>query len=169
MQFPDISKYLPSGSWAVVGAAATRLYMPERATNDIDILIRAEDSAMVREHLERMGAVYQSKLSIGGSSWILPDGFPLDVIEGQETWVSQAIAEAQKNRGAEGFPILPMPYLILMKFQASRVQDIADISRMLGQATENQLNEVRTVFTTWLPSEAEDLESLILLGQMETE
>jgi hypothetical protein len=54
-----------------------------------------------------------------------------------------------------------------MKFQASRVQDLADITRMLGQANETQLQRVRAVFARWLPDAQEDLESLTLLGQLE--
>ena len=75
--------------------------------------------------------------------------------------------EAQTNRDGQGLPVLPLPYLILMKFRASRAQDVADITRMLGQAGEVQLNAVREVFERWLPGNDEDLESLIALGQLE--
>src|SRR5262249_9559569 len=154
---------------AAVGAAATRLYMPERVTNDLDILIRAEDATRVREQLVQAGAIYQAELSIGGSSWMLPNRFPLDVIECREGWGTQAVTEAQTNRDSSGMPVLPLPYLVLMKFQASRVQDLADITRMLGQADEEQRNAVRAAFARWLPDETEDLESLIALGQLEME
>jgi hypothetical protein len=167
MQFPDLTPLFASLPWAVVGAAATRLYMPERATNDLDILISAQDGAAAREKLAQAGAKYQGELSIGGSSWLLPDGFPLDVLECEELWAKTALAAAQSNRGAQGMPILPLPYLVLMKFQASRVQDLADITRMLGQASEEQLAAVRTAFAQWFPDEGEDLESLITLGQLE--
>lgn len=167
MQFPDVTAFLAAFPWAAVGAAATRLYMPERATNDLDILVRAEDAARVRDHLTQAGATSQAERSIGGSSWILPDGFPLDVIGCREDWAEKALNEAQTNRDATGMPVLPLPYLVLMKFQASRVQDLADITRMLGQASEEQRAAVRAVFARWLPDEKEDLESLITLGQLE--
>jgi hypothetical protein len=169
MQFPDLTAYLAPVLWAAVGAAATRLYMPERATNDMAILIRAEDAARMREQLAQAGAIYQAELSIGGSSWALPDGFPLDVIECREGWAMQALTEAQTNRDASGMRVLPLPYLVLTKFQASRVQDLADITRMLGQASEEQRSAVRIAFARWLPDETEDLESLIALGQLEME
>jgi hypothetical protein len=54
-----------------------------------------------------------------------------------------------------------------MKFQAGRVQDVADITRMLGQAREETLAAVRRLFTALLPEEMADLESLIALGQLE--
>jgi hypothetical protein len=55
-----------------------------------------------------------------------------------------------------------------MKFESGRAQDIADITRMLGQATPEQLATVRAVFKQWrTPDETEDLESLISLGRLE--
>jgi hypothetical protein len=167
MQFPDPAAILEPLRWVVVGAAAARMYMPERATNDLDILIRATDAEAARAKLKAAGAVYRSELTIGGSSWTLPDGFPLDVIEGHESWIETALDEAQTNRGPQGMPILSLPYLVLTKFEASRVQDLADMTRMLGQASEEQIDAVRAVFRQWLPDETEDLESLITLGQLE--
>ena len=167
LKFPDLTALLHGVNWAVIGAAATRLYMPERLTNDLDILIDIADSKAVRQRLTQSGATYRAELSIGGSSWTLADGFPLDVLEGRDEWIPAALAAAQTNRGLDGAPVLPLAYLVLMKFRASRVQDIADVSRMLGQAPENQLKEVRDVFTRFQADDAEDLESLILLGQLE--
>ena len=63
--------------------------------------------------------------------------------------------------------MLPLPYLVLMKFQAGRVQDVADITRMLGQTRAETLAAVRRLFTALLPEEMADLESLIALGQLE--
>ena len=54
-----------------------------------------------------------------------------------------------------------------MKFESGRVQDLADVARMLGQADAAMLVAVRQVFTRYLPNEIDDLESLIILGQME--
>jgi len=167
LRFPDLAPILSPIRWAVVGAAAARLYMAERMTDDLDILVRAQDIADVRNRLTRVGATHQGKLGIGRSSWILADGFPLDVIECREEWAETALAEAQVNRDAEGMPILPLQFLVLMKFLASRMQDLADIARMLGQASEEQRASVRAAFAQWLPAETEDLESLIVLGQME--
>ena len=38
---------------------------------------------------------------------------------------------------------------------------------MLGQASESQLEEVRLIFAQFQPEDAEDIESLIMLGQLE--
>ena len=54
-----------------------------------------------------------------------------------------------------------------MKYRAGRLQDTADVGRMLGQATEHQLAAVRALFETWAPGDLGDFESLIRLGQLE--
>jgi len=38
--------------FVVVGGVATRLYMPERMTLDLNILVRAEDARLVSQDLE---------------------------------------------------------------------------------------------------------------------
>ena len=168
--FPDLSGVL-SVPWATVGAAATRLYMPERMTQDFDILVSDADAGAARTQLQNAGFVYSGELSIGGSSWKSPqNGFPLDVLEGSEAWCKEAVAEAQTNRDAQNLPVLPLPYLVLMKFNASRSQDIGDLTRMLGQAAPEGLARVRQVFARYVSeSDRDDLESLVMLGKMELE
>lgn len=167
VKFPDLTTVLHPIPWAVIGAVATRLYMPERTTRDLDILVRTEDKEQVHQRLKRAGFKYQGELAAVGSSWLSPDGIPVDAVERSEPWFARGIIEAQENRDQQGLPILPLPYLVLMKFQSGRVQDIADVARMLGQATEDMLNLVRELFKKVQPEELEDLESLIQLGQLE--
>jgi hypothetical protein len=168
MQWPDLTDILTPIHWAVVGAAATRLYMPERMTQDFDIAIAVQEAELVRRKLAVAGYVRTGELSIGGSRWQSPDGLQIDVIEGHDAWWPQALAEAQHNRDEQGLPILPFPYLILMKFNASRTIDLGDITRMLGLASEANHEQVRTLFRRYAPADLDDLESLILLGKLET-
>jgi hypothetical protein len=167
MVWPDLSPILAPIPWAVVGAAATRLYMPERATQDFDVAISVRDAQAARQKLAAADFVQQGDLSIGGSTWLTPDGQSVDLIEGNETWWATALSEAQTNRDAQGLPILPLRYLVLMKFQAGRVQDFADITRMLGQASDAELDGVRGLFKQHTPADMPDLESLITLGKLE--
>ena len=166
-QFPDLKPVLTDIRWAVVGGVATRLYMPERATLDLDIVVSLEDREGVRRRLTEAGFQHDSDLSVGGSSWTGPGGSSLDVVEMEAPWLDYALAEAQHNRDASGMPVLPLAYLVLMKFLAGRVQDLADVTRMLGQADGEMLESVRQVFREHLPDDIDDLESLIVLGQME--
>ena len=167
MHFPDLTSVLHPIPWAVVGAVAARMYMPERMTQDLDIVVRLADAPTVRQKLTTAGFQYSGELAIAGASWMTPDGRSIDVLESAEPWLAQALTEAQQNRDAQGLPVVPLPYLVLMKFQAGRVQDVADITRMLGQAREEMLAAVRRLFTALLPAEMADLESLIARGQLE--
>jgi hypothetical protein len=169
LRFPDLTSILAGVPWAITGAAGTRLYMPERMTRDLDILVSKDDSLLVQQRFDEAGAEYKGALSIGGRSWSLTNGFPVDVIESDEAWVVDALRAARHNLDPQGMPVLPLEYQVLMKFRASRVQDLADISRMLGQATDDQLEATRNVFTQWAPKDMDDLESLIALGRLETE
>lgn len=166
-QWIDLTSVLSPIDWAVVGAVATRHYMPERMTQDLDIAVAVADSAEARRKLKEAGFVYQGELSLGGSSWTAPDGTSVAAVEGtEEGWVN-AIAEAQSHRDAQGLPILPLRYLVLLKFRAGRVQDLADVTRMLGQADDESLAAARHLFAHYAPNDREDLESLIALGKLE--
>jgi len=167
VQWPDLTLILTPIHWAVVGAAATRLYMPERMTQDFDIAIAVQEAELVRRKLAGAGYVRTGELSIGGSRWQSPDRLQIDVIEGHDAWWPQALAEAQSNHDEQGLPILPFAYLVLMKFNASRTIDLGDITRMLGLASQANHEQVRTLFRLYAPADLEDLESLILLGKLE--
>ncbi len=169
MRWPDLSQALGRLPWAVTGAAATRLYMPERSTQDLDVVVLAKDVAEVRRRLEAAGYALKGELAIGGSAWTAPDGTPVDVIEGREAWWPQALAEAAGNRDAQGLPVLTLPYLVLMKLLAGRVQDVADVARMLGHAAEDAIASVRAVIAAHAADLLEDLESLITLGKLEAQ
>ena len=167
MVWLDLTSILSPIRWAVIGAVAARLYMPERLTHDLDIVIEAMDGPQARRKLLAAGFTYQGELSIGGSSWMMSDGKWMDMLEGDNAWWADAIAEAQTNRDGQGLPVIPLRYLTLMKFQAGRVQDIADVTRILGQASASTLNAVRTLFAEYAPEDVDDLESLIELGRLE--
>lgn len=167
MRVPDLTGVLRPLSWAVVGAVAARLYMPERATQDLDIAVGAQDAAEARRRLAEAGFAHLGELSIGGSSWRSPEGVVVDVLEVSAGWFRQGLAEAADNRDAQGLPVLPLPYLVLMKFQAGRVQDLADVTRMLGQADGEAQAATRRLFARYARADVEDLESLIRLGQLE--
>lgn len=169
VKVPDLSGVLSGIPWAAVGAIAARSYMPERTTADLDIAFLPTDAAVVEQRLRKGGFLAKGRLTIGGTSWSTPDGFPLDVIELRQPWAADALREAQDNMQPPGIPVLPLHYLVLMKFQAGRVVDIADVTRILGQATAQQRQAVRKLFRRYEPDGLDDLESLIALGRLEFE
>lgn len=165
MKTLDLTNVLRSIAWAVIGGVATRTYMPERATLDIDILVHKRDSQRVGNALQHAGYDFQQTLLIGGTAWKSPDGRSLDVIESDHEWVDEALSSPGKD--PQGLPVVQLPYLILMKLQASRTQDLADVSRMLGGAEENAIEKARDILRRFLPEAVDDLESLVQLGRLE--
>jgi hypothetical protein len=141
--------------------------MPERATADLDILIQNTDGAAAQERLAAHGFIRKGDLSIGGSTWRSADDVGIKVIERGDPWVSEALDRARLNPDPQGLPILPLPYLVLMKLQASRAQDLADLTRMLGSANADALAEVRQSVRQFASADAPDLDSLIELGRLE--
>jgi hypothetical protein len=150
--------------YVIVGGVATRLYMPERMTLDLAILIHSDRATELYTYLKTK-AILVGELSIGGTSWQLPDQTILDILSDNKPWVNKALEQPQVS--PDGQPVIDLPYLILMKLAASHTTDISDISRMLGQASELQLERVKSVIETYDRESLEDLESLIQLGQLE--
>ncbi|MBM3497268.1 MAG: hypothetical protein FJX74_01235 [Armatimonadetes bacterium] len=168
MQWPDLSQVLGPVPWAVMGAVATRHYMPERMTKDLDVLVPVEDGREAARRLRERGWEERGQLTIGGSVWLSPEGVTLDLIEGAEPWCREAIAEAQTNRDEQGLPILPLPYLVLAKLRAGRARDVGDLTQMLGLADDVARDRVRERVARYTPEDVDDLEALIELGKLET-
>lgn len=168
-KWPDLTNVLIDIPWAVIGGVATRCYMPERATVDLDIMIEKENTIIAEGLLKKAGFVYKQELLIGGSVWLSPDGEEIDLLESQEEWLAIAIKEAKNNLDLQGLPVLPFEGFVLLKFRSGRVQDVADVSRMLGLASEDMLEKTRKLFDKLEPDSKDDLENLIILGRMELE
>jgi hypothetical protein len=165
-QWPDLTAVLGDTLWATVGGVATRHYAPERATLDLDVLVERASASIVRQRLQQAFR-YAGELTVGGSTWVAGDGTPIDVLESDEPWARAALEQAQQNRDLQGLPVLPLPYFLLMKLQSGRTQDIADVTRMLGLASEADLEAARDVIRRFDPEALEDVEAMILLGRME--
>ena len=164
---PDLRFLTNVVEFVVVGGLATRLYMPERMTLDTDILVRPDDAARAEAALRDAGYEKIGPLTIGGSTWRMPDARSLDLVAFDAPWTGEAIRSAV--RGKDGLPYIALPYLVLMKLGAGRTQDLADISRMLGGADAVGIAESRRIVGRYQPEDAEDLESLIRLGKLEYE
>lgn len=93
--------------------------------------------------------------------WEMTDGREIDLLDiSDRPWAKIALNEAQFHRFI-GFPVLPLPYLILMKLEASRMQDVADISRLVKYADEHSRNQIREAVRKYRPQDLEDLEQII--------
>lgn len=114
----NLNLILTQAPFVIVGGVATRLYMPERMTLDLAILIKAEDARKIYQDLENVGGKKIGILNLPGSQWQLPDNTSLDVLEGDDEWVTEAVSKP--NYAPDGLPIIDLSYLILMKLSASR-------------------------------------------------
>jgi len=165
--WPDLRPILKGLDWAIVGGVATRAYMPERMTKDLDILVHQRDGETVIAKLKEAGYRIESQLAIPGVLMLSPEGIEVDVIFGSYPWLKRALG--QSGQDPAGYPVVKLPYLALMKMEAQRAQDWADVSRMLGWADDADLDEVRAVVKQYAPDDLEDLESLIFIGKREQE
>jgi hypothetical protein len=161
----DIANILSGLPYVVVGGVATRAYMAERMTLDIDILVHSEHWLDIEVALEAANGENTGSLSIGGFSFQF-DADVLDVLVSNAPWVKAAIASPNFQND---LPIIGLEYLVLLKLKASRSIDLGDLSRMLGQANNSALARVRETVQNYLPEANEDLESLIILGKLELE
>lgn len=151
--------------FVIVGGVATALYMPQRVTLDLDLLVVADDAPSFSRELLQAGCIRQGSLTIGGTSWQTPGGGTLVVLESREPWAG--IAVGNPNRSPTGEPVIALSYLVLLKLAASRPQDLADLSRMLGAADDVALDDVRRAVDRYRGADRDDLESLIVLGKLE--
>ena len=125
-----------------------------------------QNQEAVERELTAAGCEKLGVLAIGGSTWTLPDGTTLDVVVSEAPWAREAIQRPLQT--ADGIPVIALPYLVLMKLYAGRSQDIADITRMLGGADESALAEVRAAVARHDPGAVNDVESMIVLGGLDT-
>jgi hypothetical protein len=165
--WPDLREILQDVPWAIVGGVATRAYMPERLTNDLDVLVRQQDGDEVIQRLRQAGFTVGSALAIPGYVLRSPQGAEIDVLFGNAPWLAEALSQPETD--AAGYPVIGLRYLVLLKLQAARTQDWADVARMLGLAGDERLEDVRRFINRSSPEDAEDLEALIYLGKKELE
>lgn len=153
---------------AVMGAVAANQFMPPRQTADLDLAVTLAALAQARDALVADGWEVTAHLALyeGEGSALAKDGRELDVIGLPAGWGQEAIDAAQGNV-RDGIPHLTRPFVVVSKLVSARVQDTADITRIMGQANEEETGEVREVVAHHRPDDAEDLEGMIWSGRLE--
>lgn len=165
--WPDLRSILKGIDWVLIGGVATRAYMPERATKDMDVLVRDADGAETIERFVKAGYKVMSELAVPGYLLQSPQGVEVDVIFGKYRWLKEALA--QPDHDPADYPVISLPFLVILKMIANRGRDVGDLTTMLGWASEEDLSKVRQVVARYSPQDTEDLESLIFIGQKERE
>lgn len=129
---PDLTPVLDPLRWALIGGIALRAYAPERMTLDVDILIHERDASAARGAFVDAGYEIVGELSIGGFTARppAPNAWPVVMSKRDDPWIDDALADPHHD--VAGYPVLPRPYLTLLKLQAGRAQDLADVQRLLA-------------------------------------
>jgi hypothetical protein len=130
-------------------------------------LVHHTEGDEVIRRLKQAGYTVVSRLAVPDYLLHSPEGIEVDVLFGRQRWLREALGNP--NYDQAGYPVIRLSYLVLMKLTAQRVQDWADVSRMLGWASAAELEAVRAVIARYSPDDAEDLEALIYLGRQEQE
>jgi hypothetical protein len=151
--------------YVIVGGLATALYMTRRMTPNTDILVPHDDLESVAEVFRATGWEHRGRLAYGGQAWRTLDGHEVNVLTSDESWAYDAIASP--NRSPTGLRVIALPYLVLMKLDASRALDVGDLGRMLGGADQDARDHVLNVVRRYRPTDIDDVESLIALGDLE--
>jgi hypothetical protein len=160
---------------AVVGGVATRAYSPERATQDIDVLVGHGQYLEAVRRLEALGwrrlrdlAFPNTMLGLYGSAWS-KDARMLDLMATPQPWAEEALAQEAFDQ--TGLRIVALPYLVLMKLDSARGIDQGDLTRMLGRATPGDIERTVRVVERHHgdPHAAEDVRQYAVLGAMEYE
>ncbi len=162
---PDISKIIQKTPYVITGGIATKLYMAEINSSNLDIFVLHEDAKLINQELQNTSAYYLQDLDYGGTLWVLPDDTLLSVIYLNEPWAKDAIYNP--NFSPHGLPVVKLPYLVLTKLRLSRFKDLADLSRMLGGASNLELDEVRKIIKLYYSEALEDMEEILWAGRLE--
>ncbi|HLF91415.1 MAG TPA: hypothetical protein VI451_20895, partial [Anaerolineales bacterium] len=132
--WPDLRPVLDDIPWAIAGGVATRAYMPERMTQDLDILLHRKNCQEAWTRFLQAGYAVAEVLDAPYFVARSSEGVEIDVICAAFPWLEEALGFP--NVDPAGYPVLDLPYLILMKLMANRGVDIGDMTRMLGLASE---------------------------------
>jgi hypothetical protein len=156
----------------VIGGVAANAYMAPRLTHDLDIAVLPANLADAETALATAGwrrgqATEPTDPHLSGRTWIGPDAHEVDLFAMRHPWAAAALRETRPHPRT-GLPTLPVEYVVLMKMAVSRTTDIADLTRVLGGRSEDELDKVRTAVREFGgPDDLDDLEQLIGLGRLE--
>ncbi len=159
----------------VVGGVATRAYAPERHTKDIDFLVEDERFHEAAQSLSKNGFrkghdLYFPNTSLGlyGEAWSRGHE-ELDIISTPQEWCHAAFLGRAED--ATGLRVIPLPYLILMKFDSARGIDQGDLTRMLGRLDDAEIERLIATVENCCgdPAFAGDIRQYAQLGRWEWE
>jgi len=155
---------------AIAGGVGANSYMPPRQTGDLDLAVAISDLDKAAQILKKAAwnfiGVLNLEHGLEGTGWKQGRN-ELDLLGLPGIWGEEALNEAQDNLLVAKLPTLSLSYLVIMKLISARAQDSADIIKMLGAASEPEIDLVRQTVQRWLPDDAADFEQMVLFGKLE--
>lgn len=176
LSLPKLKSLLPANlPYAIIGGIATTFYMPARNTQDLDVLILADDAdllerTLVRHNWTKLENIHinSEDIEILGGAWKSAEGELLDLLYAPDlTWVSKALRTENTIAAPDGLRVIALPYLILLKLLARRNRDILDIEEMLQYCDEQAIADIKAVVQEAMPALSEDLSQHIAIAQMD--
>lgn len=131
--------------FAVAGGFAVIEHGYERFTKDVDLLVRAGDLIRAMDTLRAAG-FRGERTSIGARMRDERTNVIVDLVGTAFDADERAIARSRRAR--QRLPVIPMEHLILMKLEAGRSQDDADVIALLKRGASSARIE-RYLRRTW--------------------
>lgn len=148
--------------YAILGGQALTLHGYNRSTQDIDILVNAND---IQNIVNILGIQNVHALTIGGVAGNLPDGTEIDLVSPGEDWVEDALSNVQVTTNGK---VLSKPFLILTKLWASRgSKDENDILQMIKRMNDVEISQTESILNQYLPNVVDDFTQLVELKDIE--
>lgn len=156
----EVSKHLTfkGVSHAVIGGMAVSAYSPPRMTKDVDFLVPSSGLEAIRELgdttplADSVDGVTVNVKGIDVDFIFMPDGMPEETLS--------------DGPSIDGIPVLRSEALVLMKMNAPRAKDHADVIEMI-KAGVLDLDRVRKYIKKHDPDMLEDFESNVMLAEYE--
>ncbi len=140
---------------AIIGALALARHGYIRATADVDLASSASFDAQLRPLAARLRALglqvdvrppepgdpVDGVLRVRATA----DGDPVDIVNFASAGSPGARAVARAERAADGFAYARIPELVALKLYAGSRFDLDDVARLLAEAEDAKLDEVRRV------------------------
>lgn len=136
--------------FAVAGGFAVIEHGYERFTKDVHLLVYAADLGRAIEALRAAG-FHGRRTPIGAKLRDETAGVDVDLLGTASHGDEQALARARRARGL--LPVIPLAHLVLMKVEAGRSQDDADVVELLkaGASTAAIARYLRRTWPELLP------------------
>ena len=155
-----VSQFLDSKgvSHAVIGGMAVSAYSPPRMTQDVDFLVPPDCLSQLRE----LGDITPLADSVDGVTVMMGD-VPVDFLFLDPDLPDDILDDGPK---INGIPVLRPEALFVMKMNAPRAKDHADVIEML-KAGIADVKAVRKYMKKHCPDMVEDFDSNIMLADFE--